>query len=66
VRLNDPRNDTRLELVRSTEVAGGSPSHIGDYVVTPAGRYGVGARELLRVDCDNARPIGVVDRAGGG
>ena len=53
--LLDPRDGTRLELVRST--AGTR----GDYEVT-AGRYGVGPRELLRVDCTTGAAIGVVRR----
>lgn len=61
--LADPRDDTRLELVRSTEVVGRSPRYMGDYAVTPAGRYGVDSRELLRVDCEARRAIGVVDRS---
>jgi hypothetical protein len=61
--LTDPRDDTRLELVRSTEVIGRSPRFVGDNAVTPAGRYGVGPRELLRVDCEARRAIGVVDRS---
>lgn len=66
VHLKDPRDDTRLELIRSAEVAGryGGPSHLGDYAVSPAGRYGVGSGELLRVDCENGRALGVVDRQG--
>jgi hypothetical protein len=66
IHLKDPRDDTRLDLIRSTEMTGrdGGPSHLGDYVVTPAGRYGVGAGELLRVDCGTARALGVVARGG--
>ena len=63
VHLTDPRDDTRLELIRSTEANGeGGPSHVGDYAVLPAGRYGVGPKDLLRIDCDRGRAIGVVDR----
>ena len=61
--LTDPRDDTRLVLFRSTVVEGRIPMYLGDYVVTPTGRYGVGSRELLRVDCDNQRGMGVVDRS---
>jgi hypothetical protein len=50
--LVDPQDGARLVLVRSRE---GS----GDYRVA-AGRYGVGAGELLRIDCETGRPIGVV------
>jgi hypothetical protein len=64
VHLRDPRDDTRLDLIRSTEVVNGagSPSHLGDYAVLSAGRYGIGPNELLRVDCGKGRAIGVVDR----
>jgi hypothetical protein len=48
----DPRDDTRLMLTRSS---GGR----GDYAV-PAGRYGVAANELLRLDCASGVPIGIV------
>ena len=50
----DPRDGTRLTLVRSGEA-------LGDYEV-PAGQYGVGQRELLRVACDTGAPIGIVRR----
>jgi hypothetical protein len=56
-RLVDPRGGTRLMLQRSAQAR-------GDYAVEPAGRYGVGALELLRVECGTARPIGIVPRAG--
>ena len=48
----DPRDQTHLRLVRS---AGG----YGDYEVPP-GRYGVGAGELLRLDCKTGQALGVV------
>ena len=50
----DPRDGTELRLVRSV-----GPR--GDYHV-PAGRYGVGQDELLRLDCNTGRPLGVVAR----
>ena|SRR5687767_1098077 len=50
----DPRDGTRLVLVRSR-------SGRGDYEA-PAGKYGVGAAELLRLDCATGRAIGVVAR----
>ena len=50
----DPRDGTRLRLVRSGEAW-------GDYAV-PAGRYGVGEGELLRLSCATGRVIGVVRR----
>ena len=52
--LVDPRDGTRLVLSRSS---GGR----GDYEV-PAGRYGVGEQELLRVQCGTGRPAGAVRR----
>ena len=50
--LVDPQDGTRLTLVRSS---GGR----GDYSVA-AGRYNVGRRELLRVECATGRPVGIV------
>jgi hypothetical protein len=50
----DPRDGTQLLLRRS---AAGQ----GDYVV-PAGRYGIGPKELLRLDCATGKPLGVVKR----
>jgi hypothetical protein len=50
----DPRDGTRLVLARAS---GGR----GDYVV-PAGRYGVGGREYLRLDCVTGAAVGIVPR----
>ena len=50
--LVDPRDETRITLARSV-------SSLGDYRV-PEGRYGVGARELLRIDCATGRVVGIV------
>lgn len=58
-RLLDPRDSTRLTLVRSTRQTA-SPEFLGDYSVDPAGRYGVGAEFLLRVDCMTGRGMGIV------
>ena len=52
----DPRDGTRLTLVQSQR---GGSGQVGDYRV-PEGRYGVGTRELLRLDCGSGRPVGVV------
>jgi len=52
--LFDPRDAARIRLVRS---AAGR----GDYEV-PAGRYGVGSRELIRLDCATGEALGVVGR----
>ncbi len=51
--LQDP-DGSRLTLERSR---GGE----GDYVVDE-GRYGVGARELLRVQCATGKPLAIVPR----
>ena len=51
----DPRDNTQLRLVRAI-----APR--GDYAAPP-GRYGARAGELLRLDCNTGRVIGVV--AGG-
>lgn len=58
-RLLDPRDGTRLTLVRSTRRTA-SPEFLGDYSVEPAGKYGVGAESLLRVDCMTGRAMGIV------
>ena len=51
--LVDPRDGTTLTLIRS--IPG-----IGDYRPdTP--RYGLGTKQLLRIDCSNGRPVGVTD-----
>lgn len=54
--LVDPRDDSRLRLMRSS--SRGSV-HLGDYEV-PTGRYGVRGGELLRIDCGTGQPLGVV------
>jgi hypothetical protein len=58
-RMLDPRDGTRLTLVRSTRRTA-TPEFLGDYAVDPAGRYGVGAGSLLRVDCMTGRAMGIV------
>ncbi|HWA17170.1 MAG TPA: hypothetical protein VG817_12095 [Gemmatimonadales bacterium] len=52
--LHDPRDGTKLILYRSYE-------GIGDYEV-PDGKYGVGRRELLRIDCNTGEVRGIVGR----
>jgi hypothetical protein len=61
VHLIDPRGEPRLLLVRSTthQVSHG-PSAVGDYKVQPPGGYGIGEKELLRVECRSGRPDGIV------
>lgn len=50
----DPRDETRITLVRSK-------NDRGDYEVTDA-RYGVRRGELLRLECSTGRVIGIVAR----
>ena len=50
--MRDPRNNTDIKMVRA---ANGE----ADYKV-PAGQYGVGAHQLLRLDCNTGRPLGIV------
>ena len=49
----DPRDGAQLRFVFSASY--------GDYEV-PAGRYGASANELLRLDCNTGRVIGIVRR----
>lgn len=51
--LMDLQDRSTLQLVRTLR------DRQGDYRVA-AGKYGVGATELLRVDCTTARPMGIV------
>lgn len=50
----DPRDGTRITLVRSR-------AERGDYEV-PAGRYGVSGSQLLRLDCATGAVVGIVPR----
>jgi len=50
--MHDPRDNTEIRMVRA---ANGQ----ADYKV-PDGRYGVSAHQLLRLDCNTGRPIGVL------
>ena len=52
----DPRDDSSLILFRSAEGE-------GDYAVEN-GRYGVGPKEFLRIDCATGKPLGIVKRLG--
>lgn len=52
--LIDPRTGVNLLMVRS--IPG-----VGDYEV-PAGAYGTGQRELLRIDCERGVGVGIVRR----
>ena len=49
----DPRDGTMLTLRRSA-------NGVGDYWVQEQ-KYGVSARQLLRIDCATGKPVGVVD-----
>lgn len=53
-RLVDPVEQVELVLIRAL-------GEVGDYVV-PAGRYGVAADELLRIECRSGKVIGVVSK----
>lgn len=54
--LVDPRDQTRLRLVRSGSIGA---SYQGDYSVS-GGRYGVLPGELLRIDCGTGQALGIV------
>lgn len=57
--LIDPRNGTRFTLRRDVMTDNGP---LGDYAIDPPGRYGVGAQQLVRMDCAIARPLGGVPK----
>lgn len=57
VHLRDPEGRVRLTLRTSARLAG---ELVGDYSVDPAGSYGVGDRERLRLGCDSRAPRGIV------
>ena len=52
--LIDPRDQTKIILVRSAEGRG--------FYRVPQGRYGVGGGELLVVECGTGRAMGIVKR----
>lgn len=60
--LRDPASGVVLTLVRSGRDAVRVNVGWGDYAVSPAGSYGIGADQLLRVECGSGRPAGVVPR----
>lgn len=54
--LTDPRDGTQIILRTAFAEEG-----VGDYVV-PSGLYGVGSRELLRINCRTGEVLGIVRR----
>lgn len=52
----DPADGTKLVMDRAEK-------GYGDYLV-PAGRYGVGGDEVLRIECATGRPVGIFKRQG--
>jgi len=50
----DPRDGTVITFLRSR-------IDVGDYDV-PSGRYGVGPGELIRIECNTGRVVGIVRR----
>lgn len=50
--LIDPRDGTRVRMINSQR-------RVGDYAA-PEGRYGVRPGELLRVECNTGRVLGIV------
>lgn len=54
--LIDPRDDTRLRLIRSAPIG---TEYRGDYEV-PGSVYGVRPGELLRIDCGTGQALGIV------
>lgn len=63
--LRDGGLHTTLRLQRSlmypvADSAGSTHRVVGDYTVEPAGRYGEGPDEGLRVECGTLRAVGVV------
>ena len=50
--MHDPRDNIEIKMVRA---ANGQ----ADYTV-PDGHYGVGQHQLLRLDCNTGRPLGIV------
>ena len=71
-RLRDDRDGTRLIVRLNTSAAAGAMQHgdttwrrsrnIGYYGVSPAGRYGVGEEQLLRVGCGGRTRIDVAGK----
>jgi hypothetical protein len=60
--LRDPSNGVVLTLVRSGSERINANVGWGDYSVSPEGSYGIGADQLLRVECGSGRPAGTVKR----
>ena len=49
--MADPRDGTRLTLVRSN-------AGFGDYQLVGQRRYGLEGNQLLRINCSDGRPVG--------
>jgi hypothetical protein len=54
----DPRDRTMLLLQRS---AGGKGDYQVEGTFSEGGKYGVSSRQLLRIDCDTGKALGIVD-----
>jgi hypothetical protein len=50
----DPRDGTELHFIRAA-------LGVADYEA-PAGHYGLGAKDLLRLECNTGKVLGVVQR----
>ncbi len=50
--MRDPRDNSSIKMVRADNGQ-------ADYKV-PDGHYGVGEHQLLRLDCNTGRPLGIV------
>ena len=63
--LSDPSLGTNLTLQRSVmlpvaDTTRGGYRAVGDYIVTPRGRYGDREGQGLRIDCQRLRAMGVI------
>lgn len=64
-RLSDPSGKVQLRISesRTSSRRQGDTTVVrsyGDYFVEPAGSYGVGMGETIRMDCGRAAPVGIV------
>ena len=62
--LSDPSLGTNLTLQRSVMLPAADTARgyraVGDYIVTPRGRYGDREGQGLRIDCQRLRAMGVI------